>query len=229
MLNHPDNRTVFNIVGQDAGAQPASYVPPSPTSILPPTPGVGGNDIRGTEMSRDACDLVIANLPAYQDGELDIDQQRLVENHLTKCPQCAAVMEAIQATDRILEREWQDDAPLPSSLEFTQAVNNIMAALPPVPAHSATVKPRRVHARTRWMRFATGISGFFALFGMLWTSYTVGYYNGRKNLAQLSSTTVSPVMPLPHSFLSVSTASLSSNGPPGTSASIRDLRPRLGN
>jgi hypothetical protein len=148
---------------------------------LPPIPPVGGGGDRGKEMGSEACDLVVANLSAFQDGELDPDQQRVIEAHLHKCDYCASVFAAIKTTDMALEREWREGAPLPSSLEVKVAIDSIMEALPPVPAPAPQFEPKRVHARTRWMRFATGMTGGFALVGMLMSSYAIGFANGRKS------------------------------------------------
>jgi hypothetical protein len=149
---------------------------------LPPIPPVGGGDSRGKEMGSEACDLVVANLSAYQDDELDPDQERVIEAHLHKCDYCSSVFAAIQTTDMLVEREWRDGSPLPSSLEINVAVDAIMDALPPVPAPTPRFEPKRVHARTRWMRFATGITGIFGLSGMLLSSYALGFAHGRRSL-----------------------------------------------
>jgi len=154
---------------------------------LPPMPPVGGGGNRGNEMGSEGCDLVVSNLSAYQDNELDPDQARVVEAHLHKCEFCASVYAAIRTTDTMVEREWRDGLPLPSALETTVAIDAIMDALPPVPA--PRFEPKRVHARTRWMRFATGIFGFS---GMLLSSYALGFSNGRRSLATQNAAPASP-------------------------------------
>ena len=144
----------------------------------------------------DTCELVAANLSAYQDGELDTIQTRLVAAHVGNCPRCAEIFEAIQETDETIQREWRECAPLPSSLHFEQAVNGIMAALPPVPAQPVTFAPRRVHARARWTRFASGMAGVVALAASLWSSYQLGYSRGRSSVvAPAPSRSLSSYLP----------------------------------
>jgi len=52
---------------------------------------------------------------------------------------------ALQTTDRILQREWRDSGPLPSSLERTQAIDSLLSALPPVPGPARAFAPKRIH------------------------------------------------------------------------------------
>ncbi len=151
-----DGDGLDNFNGCDAGARSSE--------------GIGG---------RDVCALTLANLSAYQDNALDAGQERALEAHLDQCAGCAEVLNAIRATDSALKREWRDNAPLPSSLLFGQSVDSIMAALPPVPTAPTAFERKRVHARTRWMRFSTGLAGVFAFFTMLWSSYRLGYAHGR--------------------------------------------------
>lgn len=182
-------------------------IPQRKRPTLPPFPPVGGGGNRGKEMGSEACDLVIANLSSYQDNELDPDQKRVIEAHLHKCDYCASVFEAIKTTDMLVEREWRDGSPLPSSLEIDVAIDAIMDALPPVPA--PRFEPKRVHARTRWMRFATGITGIFGFSGMLLSSYALGFANGRRSLGAQGLSPVSPfslVMPVGAALSSSSNA-----------------------
>ena len=124
-----------------------------------------------------------AYLSALLDGELDRDTRNRVETHLDNCPHCAANFDAMLAADSLIQREWRDNAPLPSSSEIRIAVDSIMDALPPVPAVTTVFAPKRVHARARWIRFATGIAGVMALLmGLLWSSYKFGYEQGRLSI-----------------------------------------------
>ena len=128
------------------------------------------------------CGRMTAYLSAFLDGELDRDTQNRVEIHLDSCPQCAAHFDALLAADSLIQREWRDNAPLPSPSEVRIAVDAIMDALPPVPA-AAHFAPKRVHARARWIRFATGVAGVMALLmGLLWSSYRIGYEQGRLSI-----------------------------------------------
>ena len=151
-----------------------------PFAVVPPVYGdadFGGGDEGGNE----ACRLVAVNLSAYLDGELDVDQQQVVEAHLDRCPKCSASLDEMHTTDTIIEREWRDNAPLPSSSEVRNAIDSIMAALPPAPVSAPEFAPKRVHAKARWMRFSTGLAGILAFFSLLWSSYRLGYANGRTN------------------------------------------------
>lgn len=134
----------------------------------------------------DTCGLVAANLSAYQDGELDSDETRLVAAHVGKCPRCAEIFETLQQTDDEIEREWRESAPLPSSLHYEQAIDSVMAALPAIPVQAPTFAPRRVHARARWTRFASGIAAVTVLAVSLWSSYQLGYTRGRSSVANAS-------------------------------------------
>ncbi len=150
----------------------------------------------------DTCGLVAANLSAYQDGELDSDETRLVAAHVGKCPRCAEIFETLQQTDAEIEREWRESAPLPSSLRYEQAVNSVMAALPAAPVQTPTFAPRRVHARARWTRFASGMAAVIVLAVSLWTSYQLGYTRGRSSVSNAapSSQPQSLSSQLPHSL-----------------------------
>ena len=163
---------------QDVNSLRLPQVTDYPFAVVPPVFGdtdFGGGDEGGNE----ACRLVTVNLSAYLDGELDDDQQRVVEAHLDRCPTCSASLDALQITDTLIQREWRDKAPLPSSSEVKSAIDSIMAALPPAPAAAPEFAPKRVHARARWMRFSTGLAGMIAFFSLLWSSYRLGYANGR--------------------------------------------------
>ncbi|HZT41903.1 MAG TPA: zf-HC2 domain-containing protein [Chthonomonadaceae bacterium] len=157
-----------------------------PFAVIPPIDVVELNGGQGE--GNDACRLVLTNLSAYQDGELDPDQQRIVEAHLAKCTGCASNLDALRETDRLLQREWQESGPLPSSLETRQAIDSIMAALPPAPATPAQFAPKRVHSRARWMRFSTGLAGLLALISLMWSSYRIGYLHGRRSILNRSAT-----------------------------------------
>lgn len=148
--------------------------------IVPPGGTSGGGE--GGGGGSDACDLVMTNLSAYQDGELDPDQQRIMDAHLAKCPACAANLETLQTTDTFLQREWQESGPLPSSLELRSSVDAIMGALPPAPVAPQKFAPKRVHARARWIRFSTGFASLLAFMSLLWSSYQLGYVHGRRSL-----------------------------------------------
>ncbi len=154
---------------------------------VPPTGSTGGNGGWSGNGGDDACEFVSVNLSAYQDGELDSDSLRLVLSHLTHCPHCAAELDALQEMDETLEREWRDCAPLPSSSQFKSSIDAIMDSLPAAAEAPKAFAPKRVHARVRWTRFASGVAGLFAFGSLLWTSYRLGYQQGQQSGSMPSS------------------------------------------
>jgi len=150
-------------------------------SALPPTGRSGGKGGWPGRGGDDACAFVSVNLSAYQDGELDPDSLKLIVSHLAHCPNCAAAFDALQEVDETLEREWRDSAPLPSSSQFASALDAIMDALPDEPVATPVFAPKRIHARVRWTRFATGVAGLCAFGSLLWSSYRLGYQQGQMN------------------------------------------------
>ena len=149
---------------------------PSIYARVPPTPTAAQ---RGEGGEPEACRLVSVNLSAYLDDELDTDQAQLITDHLNSCPGCAELMVAMETADEEIQREWRENTPLPSSFQFRQSIDSIMDTLPPAPAEAESFGSKRVHARTRWIRFATGMSGFVLAAGLLWSSYRLGYAHGR--------------------------------------------------
>lgn len=152
-------------------------------NALPPTGRSGGKGGWPGRGGDDACEFVSVNLSAYQDGELDPDTLKLIVSHLAHCPSCAAELDALQAVDETLEREWRDSAPLPSSSQFARSIDAIMDALPGEPAAAPAFAPKRIHAKVRWTRFATGVAGAFAFGSLLWSSYRLGYQQGLQSNA----------------------------------------------
>jgi anti-sigma factor RsiW len=131
------------------------------------------------------CLWVAENLSAYLDEALDPATLRRFEKHIGDCLRCAADLKMFLEKDRLIQREWRQTAPLPSSSQVRQSVDAIMDALPPAPEVPATFASKRVHARARWMRFSTGLTGLLAFFGMLWSSYRLGYLHGQKSVVAL--------------------------------------------
>jgi hypothetical protein len=150
-------------------------------NALPPTGRSGGKGGWPGRGGDDACEFVSVNLSAYQDGELDPDSLKLIVSHLAHCPHCAAAFDALQEVDETLEREWRDSAPLPSSSQFAASIDSIMDSLPSEPAATPVFAPKRIHARVRWTRFATGVAGLCAFGSLLWSSYRLGYQQGQLN------------------------------------------------
>ncbi len=169
------DNTTFSVV------MPTSGMSPSSVSVLE------ADDVDGG----DPCTRIQMQLSDYADDELNTPQQRFVESHLSNCPKCAAMLNAIFETDDLLLREWRDDSPLPSSLDRNRTLDNIMDALPPLPETQPVFAPKRLHARARWMRFSTGIAGCVALFAMLYSSYRLGYEHALRRSPSVSTSSVS--------------------------------------
>ena len=101
-----------------------------------------GSD-RGSNMGNNSCELIIANLSAFQDGEMDQEEARRITLHLGTCSRCAGIFAVIQETDEILEREWRNSAPLPSSLRYQKSIDCIMNSLPLQPEMDVAFASRR--------------------------------------------------------------------------------------
>lgn len=86
-----------------------------------------------SDLGNNSCDLIIAKLSDYQDGELDHEEIRRISAHLGKCLRCSGIFAVMQETDEILEREWRHSAPLPSSLRYAHSIDSIMNSLSPLP------------------------------------------------------------------------------------------------
>ena len=175
--------------------QPATAGEPTTFAVALPTSGLSPSSISVLESDDwdggDPCATIQAQLSNYADDELNDPQRRGVESHLSGCPKCAAMLNAIFETDDLLLREWRDDSPLPSSFDRHRAIDNIMDALPPLPETQPVFAPKRTHARARWMRFSTGIAGCLALFAMLYSSYRLGYEHGLKRPPSFSTSSAS--------------------------------------
>ena len=176
----------------------------------------GGNGV--PDPFSEACGLVQVNMAAYHDSELDEDTYRAVDTHIAHCNRCSAMLSAMQETDRLIEWEWREYQPLPSSSEVSLSIDNIMSALPPAADAAPQFAPKRIHSRARWMRFSTGVVGILVLFSLLWTSYKLGYSRG----TQITNYEAQPSDTLSTSFSSAQSASVGSTEPPSDiSSSIK--------
>lgn len=154
----------------------------SPALRRPGVPPVNSdNDDDGGDPAGEKCGQVLAALSAYLDGELDDEENETITAHLRHCSDCSEAYNAMQAADTIVQREWRDDAPLPSPFERQKRLDALMDALPPVAQPEPDFAPRRVHARARWMRFATGAAVITLLFLLLGSSYSLGYRQGQRS------------------------------------------------
>jgi len=198
---------------------------PTDYTVVPPTPGTGSRWEGGQP---EACRLVAVNLSAYLDNELDPDQSEMITAHLDSCAACADLMDAMQETDEEIQREWREDAPLPSSSQFRHSIDAILDALPAEPVAEPVFAPKRVHAKTRWVRFATGMSGFVLVAGMLWSSYRIGYVHGRQNARKSSFAPANPTgyNPAVQPMISLASLSSDSNSPPQNSLTLTFARER---
>lgn len=188
----------------------------SPALRRPGVPPVDSdNDDDGGDPAGEKCGQVLAALSAYLDGELDNEDDETITAHLRHCSDCSEAYNAIQAADRIVEREWRDDAPLPSPFEKQKRLDAIMDALPPAIQTEPDFAPRRVHARARWMRFATGAAMITLLFLLLGSSYSLGYRQGQR-----AATAGTPSATL------ASTLFLPAPSPPSPLVSTHKIRPR---
>lgn len=212
-----DDRLPVSIRRQNSVAKILTLVggtPTSPRHTFRPGMGDSGNGDGGSGEGDDAggasgseCGWYLERLSAYQDGELESDEARLVAAHVEGCSRCTRIFAALQATDNLLEREWRKDTPLPSSslsslssslmsssssnsssVRFHSAIDGIMAALPAQQSQTPAFPARRVHERTRWMRFATAFACALMLVFSLWMSYHIGYLQGQRSILSESAT-----------------------------------------
>lgn len=140
-------------LGEDTVYASSSNSPQPHSPSVPLTDGDNTEDAirkgydRGSDMGNDignnSCEQIIVKLSAFQDGELDHEEFRRVTLHLGKCSRCAGIFAMIQETDEILEREWRNSAPLPSSLRYTQSIDTIMDSLPLLPDIDVVLASRR--------------------------------------------------------------------------------------
>lgn len=151
----------------------ASQYTPAPASAASPWQA---NEDALTAVS---CDYVADNVSSYVDAELSPLTIQQIANHLNICPNCAKMAAEVSRVGLALEREWSDNAPLPSSLEVEFALDAIMDALPPV--HEASLAPTHGDSPriARWGRFTTGFVGGALFVASLWSSYQVGFWQGR--------------------------------------------------
>lgn len=191
---------------QDPVSPTRPAVADAPFAPVPPVAPVSGGD------GNDGCKLVVANLSAYLDSELDPEQSEIIAAHLNQCAHCATEYDALQTINRTIQREWRDNAPLPSSSEMQRSIDAIMDALPLVPEAPKTFAPKRRHDRTRWMRFSTGLAGFILFLGLMWSSYQLGYVQGRRSV-QTSTASVSSSASSVSSEPTYHTTLISANAP----------------
>ena len=102
-------------------------------------------------------------LSAYIDGELPRWKRWKVQNHLERCPECAALMQDLEEVD--IHMAVGLNAPAPEYL--TSAVMHRLPAMPP--------PWRRTSARVAWSAgFAVAAMQLLALCGAYWWGYTEG-------------------------------------------------------
>ncbi|GDX40924.1 hypothetical protein LBMAG21_12160 [Armatimonadota bacterium] len=198
MLRHFDHKNRRDIVSKETNS----------------TPIWQANDYAVIPVPAVACDYVAENTSSYLDAELDLRAMEQIANHLNNCSNCAKTVAGVESVGLVLEREWSDIAPLPSSLEIEFALDSIMDALPPLHERTHDAKHADTSHSTRWVRFTTGIVGGALFVASLWSSYQVGFWQGR-----VSAFTPEPGyhQPLPvNPIPSVSTPAPPSPKPPET-------------
>jgi Putative zinc-finger len=105
----------------------------------------------------DGCSFPQDLLTAYADCELDPQDTDTVESHLSRCQQCADVLNQIITVDVNIEREWRLSAPLPLPVSQEPSselspIDKIMAMLP-ASTEEANIASKRIHDKVRWTRF----------------------------------------------------------------------------
>ncbi len=166
MLRHFDNKNRRSISSQDTASAPAASLWQANDDAFASLPAV-------------SCDYVAENVSGYVDAELNPQAIQQIANHLNNCPNCAKIVAEVERVGLVLEREWSDNAPLPSSLEVEFALDSIMDALPPIYEPSRSSKHGDTPHVTRWVRFTTGFVGGALFVTSLWSSYQVGFWQGR--------------------------------------------------
>ena len=58
------------------------------------------------------CEHIRVLLAGYQDGELDREEQDLVEKHLAECPDCRAELARLDKVKEVAQKVKYDDLPL---------------------------------------------------------------------------------------------------------------------
>src|SRR5579862_10028678 len=144
-LDKGSKRSVQAEISDQTTRFKSSAYPGGPAGSPPNNSGGGSGDDHNP--FNEACNLVLVNLAAYQDGELDPDTFNLVDDHASRCTRCSAVLSSMQELDRQIQREWRENSPLPTSFQLQRSVDSIMAQLPQEPAAQPEYTPKRVHAR----------------------------------------------------------------------------------
>lgn len=121
---------------------------PEPTFGASLPPGDDSDDGSG----ENHCSRVLQMMDDYTDELLSKADSAAVNEHLFECTNCRVAYNAAVKVEEILSREWHKSVPLPSSSHTRQAIDRIMDSIPGSKP-SGSFPEKRVHSRTRWMRF----------------------------------------------------------------------------
>ncbi len=98
------------------------------------------------------CSRIVELIYYFVDDLLSENDSIKVTDHLFDCSRCRDAYNSAFRAEEILSREWHKSVPLPSSFHTNRAIDRIMNAIPE--SQTASRFPvKRVHSRTRWMRF----------------------------------------------------------------------------
>ena len=172
-------------------------VPSQDTASHPAVPASAENGYAVAYASAVSCDYVAENASSYVDAELNPLAIQQIANHLNHCPNCAKMVADVERVGLVLEREWCDSALLPSSLEVEFALDSILDALPPVHESNLESKHTGIPHVTRWVRFTTGVVGGAIFVTSLWSSYQIGFWQGRASAFTPEPAVRQPLSPAP--------------------------------
>src|SRR5579862_2310190 len=124
-LDKGSKRSVQAEISDQTTRFKSSAYPGGPAGPPPNNSGGGFGDDHNP--FNEACNLVLVNLAAYQDGELDPDTFMLVDDHASRCTRCSAVLSSMRQLYRQRQRELRQNSPLPTSFQVQPSSDSIIA------------------------------------------------------------------------------------------------------
>ncbi len=100
----------------------------------------------------DRCSRILEMIYDFVDDLLSENDSNTITEHLFDCSRCRDAYNAAFRAEEVISREWHKSVPLPSSFQTSRAIDRIMNAIPETQTAS-NFPVKRVHSRTRWMRF----------------------------------------------------------------------------
>ena len=89
------------------------------------------------------CRASLERLSRYVDGDLDRASQRLVEEHLGRCPCCLEMAESLRRTVRVCREAGHRRLPAPVRARAKSRIQELLASEPgPAPARTAGSRRR---------------------------------------------------------------------------------------